>query len=129
MHLFPGRYRVGDSVSIAIKIREEAWWFLEPAVNECCPEYGYLAHYGVTAIKGDGWRRVLAEWDELKARLSSATFTTDLPILRLVPKEERREFIKDLKRNSLRLIRLIEQLSSWVCAELGTHDEISILGI
>ena len=129
MHLLPGRYRGATSFEEAITVREGAFWFLERAIQEKCSGYVKYSHYGHTVIPRQEWAVLLGEWRALKLRLQSATLPIDVGVLRFVPVDDRKKFLRDFSRNRRKLVLLIDQLTLWVHKELEAYEEISLLGI
>lgn len=129
MGLCPGTYQGAKSHDDAIQIAEDSFWFLEPGIRKHCSRYAGDAHWGVTAISRDERLQILAEWEQLRAELATASMTTDLAILRLVMKDTRKLFVRDFMRNRLKLSKMIGELIVWIRMELIGHDHVSILGI
>jgi len=129
MRLLPGRYRGEVSFDEAITIREGAFWFLEHAIREKCSGYVEYSHWGRTVIPRREWVAVLSEWQALKSRLQVVPFPFQLAVLRFVPIDDRKMFLRDFARNCRKLVVLIDQLSLWINTELEISEEISILGI
>lgn len=129
MHLLPGRYHGAASFDDAITVREGPFWFLEHAIRVKCSRDVCFSHWGHTPISREEWATVLPEWQALKLRLQSDALPVELGVLRFVPINARKEFLRDFSRNSRKLALLIDQLTLWVTQELQTSDEISLLGI
>ena len=130
MDLLPGRYLGAESFDQTIRVHEDVFWFLEPAIKKYSAQYARpYAHYGVTAISRAEWENILREWEDLTKLLETAVIPLDLKVLQEVPKHVRRDFIRSLIRNERKLSRLIGRLALWVRAEIKTHEEVSILGI
>jgi len=131
MHLglCSGLYRGTESLSNAINIAEDTFWFLEPGIKKNCPRYSSMSHYGLTAISREEWFSILDEWDRLRDELVIASLTTDIPTLRSVPRYARREFVSDFPRNCAKLAKMIGQLSMWMRIELQLNEHVSVLGI
>ncbi len=130
MDLLPGRYTGAESFYHTIRVHEDVFWFLEPALKRHSAQYSRpYSHWGVTAISREEWGKILDEWEDLARLLETAVIPLELNVLRDVPKYARREFIRSLARNGRKLSRLIGRLAIWIRAELKTHEEVSILGI
>jgi hypothetical protein len=127
--LLAGINWIDASHAEAVHIHEDAFWFLERAIFRHCATYTWESHYGVTEIPRESWERILVEWKHLAEELQSVQLTTDLRILRDVPKYVRTAFIRDLRRNCLRLSRLLSAVIQWVNAATTRHEIISVLGI
>ena len=130
MGLGPGPYRGDPMPDDAIHIAEDAFWFLELGIKKHCAQYSRpYAHYGVTEVSREEWSEILREWEGLSVQLEAAKLTPQLEILRVVPKDTRKMFIRDFDRNRRGLSKMIGLLSEWMRAELITGEQISILGI
>ena len=129
VRLLPGRYQGAASFDEAITVREGPFWFLEHAIREECSDYRSYSHWGRTVIPRDEWPAVLSDWQDLRLRLQSARLPLDLGILKSVPIDDRRQFLRDFPRNCRKLVLLIDQLALWVSQDLQTSHEISLLGI
>ena len=130
MGLGPGPYRDDPMPDNAIHITEHAFWFLEPGIKKHCAQYSRpYAHYGVTEVSREEWSEVFREWEGLSVQLEAAKLTPHLEILRFIPKDARRIFVRDFDRNRVGLSRMIGLLNDWMRAELITEEQISILGI
>jgi hypothetical protein len=103
---------------------------LELGIKKHCAQYSRpYAHYGVTEVSREEWSEILREWEGLSVQLEAAKLTPQLEILRVVPKDTRKMFIRDFDRNRRGLSKMIGLLSEWMRAELITGEQISILGI
>jgi len=87
------------------------------------------SHWGHTVIPRREWVAVLSDWQALKRRLQVVPLPLQLGVLKFVPIDDRRTFLRDFARNCRKLVALIDQLSLWINTELEISEEISILGI
>ena len=130
MDLLPGRYTGAESFDQTIRIHENVFWFLEPAIKRHSPQYARpYTHWGVTAISRSEWEHILSEWETLVVTLDAVVLPVNLKILQEVPRYTRKEFIRSPLRNQRKLAALIARLIGWVRATLETYHEVSILGI
>lgn len=129
MDLLPGPYRGLESYDQRIRIHEDAFWPLEPAIRRFCDRYVPDSHYGVTAISRDQWIAILAEWERLADLADHAVLPIEIAQLRALSVHLRREFFRDFRRNCAKLSRLIRRLTAQLRDVLQSYDEISILGI
>jgi hypothetical protein len=100
MGLCPGPYRGDFMPDNAIHIAEDAFWFLEPGIKKHCAQYSRpYAHYGVTEVYRQEWSEILREWERLSVDLGTAKLTPHLEILRFIPEDARKIFVRDFDRN------------------------------
>jgi hypothetical protein len=129
MGLCPGPYDGVRSIEECINVAESAFGFLEPAITSNCPKYSGYAHYGVTAISKEDWSRILDEWESLRKTLEVSRGFEVLRHLRFLDKDAKKDFLSNVERNRMRLVRMIGELSDWLRIQLATHPVATVLGI
>lgn len=130
MGFYPGEYRIDDPIGRAVYVHENAFWLLEPAIIEHSPRYARpLSYYGVTAIYQNEWAHILQEWSVVKSAAERANLPIILPELRSIPRDARKLFLRDFKRNCFRFSRMTSILIAWIETQLTEVEEITILGI
>jgi hypothetical protein len=129
MGLCPGPYDGTRSIEESINVAESAFYFLEPAISSNCANYTGYAHYGVTTILREDWYRILDDWESLRARLEASRGLEVLLHLHFLHRDAKKDFLSNVERNRIRLVRMIGELSDWLRIRLDTHAAVSILGI
>ena len=124
----PGPWRGDPMPDDAIHFSEDVFWMLEPALMRHSA-YTSSHHYGVCEIAREQWLLILVDWQRIRSEFARARLSTDVPILRILPKHLRPIFHRDFRRNCRKMERLTEQLDAWIRNELQRHEGIFVAGL
>lgn len=127
--LCPGGYPGKGSIQNSLYVTESAFRFLEPSVRSHSPAFGRAySHWGITTITRAEWRKILLDWDTLKAGIAAANTPEQVGDF-FSSEKLKSEFREEFEANKIGLLRMIDELNSWFRDELSSNDKISILGI
>jgi hypothetical protein len=127
--LCPGAYAGKGSIHNSLYLTETAFRVLEPSVRSHSLAYGRpYSHWGITTITRSEWRKILLDWDKLKAGIAAATTPEQVGAF-FSSEKLKSEFQEEFEANKIGLLRMIDELNFWFRDELSSHDKISILGI
>ena len=129
MVLVPGLPEDEAAKVAAIGIGETAFGFIEPCIREHWPAYAGYAHWGITPIPVDAWRKIVAATLALRERLLAEDDPRVVGGVGFIFADARTAFYDDFEQTRRGIVQMIDGLAAWLESKFDSCSHVSVFGI